>query len=213
LPPVNSAALNGAFSVNTREAKNFLVEQAAEQAALEKESLSDVEKRMMYFTESDPSSCDNAIDLNDEFEAQYDTAEYEAKVSRLLHHAYARLKGEDSEKVRRWEQSIRILRKGDHYILVLWDVKAPGDRPAGDSLKLLGAGLLVATAIVVASFVAAKYNISLDRLRNSLPAPNPRFALVLFVGVFVLALVGTRLFNWLLMAWVERRGRQKKESE
>lgn len=199
--------------MNTREAKDFLVEQAAEQAALEKESLSDVEKRMMYFTEGDPSSCDNPIDLNDEFEAQYDTAEYEAKVSRLLHHAYARLKSEDSEKVRRWEQSIRILRKGDHYILVLWDVKAAGDRPAGDSLKLLGAGLLVATAIVGASFVAAKYNISLDRLRNSLPAPNPRFALVLFVGVFVLALVGTRLFNWLLMAWVERRGRQKKESE
>jgi hypothetical protein len=36
--------------VNTKEAKDFLVGQAVEQAALDKESLSDIEKRMMYLT-------------------------------------------------------------------------------------------------------------------------------------------------------------------
>jgi len=47
---------------------------------------------MMYFTETDATSCDNPVELNEEFEAQYDTAEYETKISRLVHHAYDRLK-------------------------------------------------------------------------------------------------------------------------
>jgi len=38
--------------MRVREAKDFLVAQTAEQAALEGMPLSDVEKRMMYFTES-----------------------------------------------------------------------------------------------------------------------------------------------------------------
>lgn len=65
--------------VNAKEAKDFLVEQAAQQAALEKVPLSNVEKRMMYFVENDPSSCEDPLALNDEFEAQCDTAEYEAR--------------------------------------------------------------------------------------------------------------------------------------
>jgi len=78
--------------MKTKQAKDFLVQQAAEQAARENVPLSDLEKKMMYFTESDPTSCENPIDLNEEFEAKYDKTEYEAKISRLLHHAYDRLK-------------------------------------------------------------------------------------------------------------------------
>jgi len=55
------------------EAKNFLVEQTAEQAALENVPLSDLEKRMMYFTET--GECpEDPIALNDAFEAEYDTS-------------------------------------------------------------------------------------------------------------------------------------------
>jgi hypothetical protein len=107
--------------MKAKQAKDFLVAQASEQAALEGIPLSDLEKRMMYFTESDASSCENPIALNEEFEAQYDTTEYETKLSQILHHAYKRLKREDPEKVRNWDQCIQALRKDDHYILVLWD--------------------------------------------------------------------------------------------
>ena len=65
--------------------------------------------------------------LNQEFEAQYDTGEYELKMSRLLRHAYKRLKDEDAGNLRNWNQAIRTLRKGDHYILVLWDLKPTSD--------------------------------------------------------------------------------------
>jgi hypothetical protein len=115
----NHTLLRG--GLNTKQAKDFLLEQTAEQAALEGVPLADIEKRMMYFTESDPASCDNPIELNDEFEAQHETKEYEAKISRLLHHAYRRLKQENPERARNWDQAIQTLRKGDHYILVMLD--------------------------------------------------------------------------------------------
>ena len=107
--------------MNTKQAKDFLVEQTVEQAALEGVPLADVEKRMMYFTESDAASCDSPIELNDEFEAQCDTKEYETKISRLLHDAFRRLKEENPERIRYWDQAIRALRKGDHYLLVMVD--------------------------------------------------------------------------------------------
>jgi hypothetical protein len=199
--------------MKTKQAKDFLVREATEQAGRENMPLSDIEKKMMYFTESDASTCENPVELNDEFEAQYDTPEYEAKISRLLHHAYERLKGEDPERVREWNLAIRTLRRGDHYILVLWDTKPPNEHPIRETLKLLGVGMLVAVGIFIVIIFQAKYNISFDRFRRYLPAPNPHLALILFVGLFVLALAGSRLFNRLLLLWAERRAKHEKNSE
>ena len=105
--------------MNTKQAKDFLAEQAAQQAALDRTPLSDLEKRMMYFTESDPASCDDPVSLNDEFEERYDTAEYEAKMSRLLRRAYKRLKDENVGEKLQWDEAISTLEQGDHYILIL----------------------------------------------------------------------------------------------
>src|SRR5580692_2469506 len=109
--------------MDTKQAKDFLVARTTEQAVMDSVPLSDIEKRMMYFTESDPTTCANPIELNEEFEAQYNTAEYETKISRLLHRAHDRLRTENPEGRRNWDQAIRTLRRGDHYLLVLWDVK------------------------------------------------------------------------------------------
>lgn len=105
--------------MNTKEAKDFLVQQVAEQAALERVPLSTLEKRMLYFTESDPASCKNPLQLNDEFEAQYDTPEYERKIAQLLSHAYKRIKADDAQKAAIWNSAIRLLSDGDHYLLVM----------------------------------------------------------------------------------------------
>lgn len=82
------------------EAKDFLVLQTAEQAALENEPITNLEKRMMYFTETDECP-EDPIALNDAFEAEYDTDKYEEKVSRLLRQAYARLKKESPSSASR----------------------------------------------------------------------------------------------------------------
>ena len=147
--------------MNTTEAKDFLVQQVAEQAALEGVSVSDIEKRMLWFTESDPASCSNPIELNDEFETQCDTQEYERKMSRLFHHAYKRLKSEDPDKARVWTEAVHLLSQGDHYMLVMCDV--PYVRPAAlnssirDWVLYVAIGLAVAGAAVSAGVLVARY--------------------------------------------------------
>ncbi len=178
----NHATCRG--KLNTKQAKDFLVEQAVEQAALEGVPLADVEKRMLYFTESDPASCDDPIGLNDEFEAQYETKEYETKISRLLHHAYTRLKQESPERTRNWDQAIRTLRKGDHYFLVMWDTKPPSEHPTRDTFMFIGIGMLIAVGIVTAAILASNYNISLDRYQKYLP-----------IGIVVLVVLATGGFS------------------
>lgn len=55
-------------------AKDFLVQRTVEQAALDQVSLSDLEKRMMYFTETGEMT-EDPVQLNDAFEAECDDAE------------------------------------------------------------------------------------------------------------------------------------------
>lgn len=139
--PINSPRIqvgqDGSKSMSAKEAKDFLVQQTAEQATLEGISISDLEKRMMYFVENDSSSCAKPLELNEEFEAQYDTERYEAKIASLLHHAYKRLKSEDPEKVRHWDSAIRTLSSGDHYLPVLWSTDASSEHPFGDTFTPL----------------------------------------------------------------------------
>jgi hypothetical protein len=101
------------------EAKEFLVQQTAEQAALENVPLSDLEKRMMYFTET--GECpEDPIALNNAFEAEYDTTTYEKKISLLMAQAYRRIKRENPEGLRLWNNAFHVLSKGDHYLLLFW---------------------------------------------------------------------------------------------
>ena len=148
--------------MQAREAKDFFVAQTAEQAALEGVPLSDLEKRMMYFTESGYVP-EDPINLNEEFEAEYNSDEYEAKISKLLHHAHARIKKENPEAARRWKEAIRELGKGDHYLLVLLGegslTVSTLTEPPHDSLKLLLAGLLLATIVMGAIALEAHYGI------------------------------------------------------
>jgi hypothetical protein len=107
--------------MDEREAKDFLVQQTADQAAIEGIPLSDLEKRMMYFTESGYVP-EEPIALTEEFEARYDTPEYERKVSKLLENAHKRISKESDAKRKIWDEAIGVLRGGDHYLLVLWDL-------------------------------------------------------------------------------------------
>jgi hypothetical protein len=184
--------------MRTREAKDFLVQQTAEQAALEGVSLSDLEKRMMYFTETEEMS-EDFIKLNDEFEAQYDSEKYESKISRLLRHAHARAKKENSETVRLWAEAIRVLNKGDHYILVLWNESPSEERPPYDSLKLLGTALLVIAVGLCVFALADHYGIhwpSGPKTRWSMPVWLQRLLIGLTVGGY---------FYYVVLPWILKK--------
>jgi hypothetical protein len=204
--------------MRVREAKDLLVQQAAEQAAIENVPLSDLEKRMMYFTES-ADAVEDPIKLNEEFDAEYDNAEYEAKISKLLHHAHDRIKKKNPETAGEWDAAMQQLRKGDHYILALWDLPS-SERPPYDSLKLLGAGLLVAVALMAIIFgyhaIANRFGFytrwnSAPKTYHSIAAWFQRSVLALVAAVYVYYVFApliikkplpgiSKLFSWLLCA-------------
>jgi hypothetical protein len=139
------------------EAKDFLVRQTAEQAALEGVPLSDLEKRMMYFTET--GECpEDPLALSEEFEKEYDTDEYETKAKKLLANAHRRLKEQRSPAVAEWEESLKILDQTDDYILILCD-RSPFARLANPQALpsvlffVFRLGCLVLAAYVVWNFL------------------------------------------------------------
>jgi hypothetical protein len=75
----------------------LLIQQTVEQAALEHGPFSDLERRVICFTESGDCPEDPTA-LNDAFEAEFDSAAYEKKVTRLMPAAHRRLQKEDPEK-------------------------------------------------------------------------------------------------------------------
>jgi hypothetical protein len=104
--------------MDTNEAKDIIVNEIVRQASLENVSFSDLERRMLYFTES--GDCpEDPIQLNSDFEDEYDTQEYEEKIAGLATRAYKRLRKENPDGVRKWDEAVRELKKGDHYILVV----------------------------------------------------------------------------------------------
>lgn len=164
--------------MNAKEAKDFLVQQTAEQAALENVPLSDLEKRMMYFVENDPASCPDPLELNDEFEAQYDTGEYEAKIRGLLGRAYQRLKKEDPTKVRHWDDAVQTLRRGDHYLPVMLPKRLAGKSGRSPENRVIQCGFIA----IVLFFVVA----SLSQIPN---LPQWVFALSIFLFLLFILLI------------------------
>jgi hypothetical protein len=187
--------------MRVREAKDFLVTQTAEQAALESVPLSELEKRMMYFIESGYVP-EDPIKLKEEFEAEYDSYEYEAKISRLLHHAYRRLSKENDATCKNWDHAIRCLRHGDHYLLVMWDSAPSGERSPGDSLKLFASALGVIALGLLVVFIASKFEPQWRWLQKNIPLPNPHVLLGVFLALLVAGLIFQRplgiALDWLL---------------
>jgi hypothetical protein len=178
-------------SMLAREAKDFLVRETAKQAELEGAPLSELEKRMMYFVENEDMG-EDPIALNAEFEAAYDSDEYETKISGLLHRAYARVRKENPEAGKLWMAAIKELSRGDHYLPVLWGSPLPGyraprqARPPYDQLKLFGTAIVVACAMF--GFAALWERVSgrfpNSPIRNSIVRRLVLYAAVILYFVF-----------------------------
>jgi hypothetical protein len=116
-----------------RAAKEFLIAGIVDEAQREGVSLSDVERRMLYFSEENGEP-DELYDLSDEFEQSYDRGEYETKIAGLICNARRRCRAEDKQEFDAWSRAIRTLRREDHYLVVMIDQAEaspflPGGRP------------------------------------------------------------------------------------
>jgi hypothetical protein len=102
---------------NGREAKEFLISKIVAEAKRENVPLSEVERKMLYFTESGWTIPEMPT-VSEEFDREYDQNEYEKKIARLISNADRHTRKESREAYDAWWAAIRFLRKEDHYILV-----------------------------------------------------------------------------------------------
>jgi len=142
-----------------KEAKDFLANRIAAEAAQENVPLSEVERKMLYFSETDWTLPD-MMTVSDEFDRDYDQDEYEKKIAVLIANITTDHHHKNEDEKEKWDAAVEKLSDGDHYIQVLVGNGRPaaggffptGDKPAirprNDFLKLL----LTAFALIFAFF-------------------------------------------------------------
>jgi hypothetical protein len=138
-----------------RDAKEFLINQIVAEAELEGVSLSEVERKMLYFSET-AWTLPDIKQVNKAFDRDYDQTEYELKIAKLVRSARARALDEDRKEYRGWSEAIRMLGKEDHYLLVLAADAGESVRPRSDFKKLFAVALAAAFVILVIYFFVAR---------------------------------------------------------
>jgi hypothetical protein len=106
--------------IRAQRAKEFLISRVVEEAQRENIPLSEVERKMLYFTETEETLPD-IYEVNAQFDSAYDSTEYEEKIAALLRNAFRHIQNESVEAKRQWKQAVADLRKEDHYLLVMVD--------------------------------------------------------------------------------------------
>jgi len=130
---------------NAREAKEFLVSKIVEEAQREGAPLSEIERKMLYFTETGWTLPD-MMEVSDEFDRTYDQDEYEEKIAELVKHSITGAKKENPQEYKDWWDAIGVLKKEDNYILV--PVMRARLRPPGDQLRLFGTALVLVVVLM-----------------------------------------------------------------
>src|SRR5580658_6992547 len=158
-----------------RAAKEYLAGRISEQAEREGSPLTELERKMLYFSETDWTLPD-MMKVSEEFDRDYDQDEYEEKIRGLVSRLLA---AEDQQAVEAWDEAVVKISDGDHYLQVLisntpsnpmelpgllrklgpWlpDLNAPIPRRPGDRVRLI----VSAFAILALPFL---FRLLLDRV-------------------------------------------------
>ena len=129
-----------------QEAKEFLISKIVAEAQSENVALSEVERKMLYFTESGWTLPD-IMEVSATFDREYDQDSYEQKIARVVARTYKHILKDSRDEYDRWWAAIRFLQREDHYISVM--ISLADLRPRGDQLKLLAAGLAIVACILL----------------------------------------------------------------
>lgn len=168
-----------------REAKEFLISGILAEAQREHVSLSETERKMLYFSET-AWTLPDIMDVYAAFEGECDSAQYEKKMARLIRTAFHRARRTNPEQAASWINAVRKLKKEDHYILVMAGQAGLVRGSIGDKWKTL---LLV--VIFICAIVA--FEPVMRALGLWLPGRGREF------GSFT---INERLSNFLGYAWL-----------
>jgi len=147
--------------VSIGAAKELLVRRILDQAERDGVDLAEVERKMLYFSESGVSLPEMAK-VGAAFDRDYDQAEYETKIATLVRNILADKSRENEAKLAAWHEAVLRLSDEDHYLLALISgaessnafvtLVPPTVRPSHDRLRLFATA---ATIVFGACAIAA----------------------------------------------------------
>ncbi|MGA2167504.1 MAG: hypothetical protein ABSG62_04790 [Terracidiphilus sp.] len=160
-----------------REAKEYLAGKIAEEAEREGTPLTEVERKMLYFTETGWTLPDMK-EVSAEFDRDYDQDEYERKIAGLVRGIEAQDGAESEQGQGTWGRAVEKLSEGDHYLLVLIDAASssgsgassrwgwlkpfvptpsrPGQQEPGDIGRLIVAAFAVIFGVFLVHFLLGR---------------------------------------------------------
>ena len=138
--------------------------------------LSEVDRKMLYFSETDWTLPDMA-EVSAIFDEDYDQDEYEQTMGALVGQILARNEAENGDEQDAWDRAVVKLSEGDHYLLVLigmvgasrrkaaqkwwvrWLPRLPGlsERRTGDRARLWVMAILLSFGLVIALWLVAVF--------------------------------------------------------
>jgi hypothetical protein len=150
-----------------KEAKDCLAERIATEAERGGVPLSDVERKMLYFSETGWTLPDTRV-VSQQCDRDCVADEYEQKIARLVRNIEAWNHAQNPETGEVWEDVVLKLSEGDHYLSVLITsaredrtappgfipaLSAPTVRPPHDRLKLWLTAFAVVFGILVSLYI------------------------------------------------------------
>ena len=147
-----------------KDAKDFLAGRIAAEAEREGTPLSKIERKMLYFSETDWTLPDIRT-VNAEFEGNYDEEEYEKKIAGFVRSIEVRNHAEDPQAESDWDEAVLKLSEGDHYLSLLISMaqeaqpsghgflptfNTPAVSPPHDRLKLWVTAFVLVTVLLAA---------------------------------------------------------------
>lgn len=101
-----------------RAAKDYLASKIADEAQRNGTPLTEVEMKMLYFTETGWTLPDMK-QVSAEFDRDYDQNEFEQKIGELANRIQVRFAAQGQQDGERWGLALEKLSHGDHYISIL----------------------------------------------------------------------------------------------
>jgi len=138
--------------MNSSEAKEFLALRIVDQALLEGVEFSELERKMLFYSETHPSLPDMDTVII-EFDQTYNMFAYERVVSALICDAYRRDR-KNPALAQQWNDARKSLRSEDHYIKVMLKRGLAMATRKRDLSIYIAVGIVAAVAIAVFVFLS-----------------------------------------------------------
>jgi hypothetical protein len=106
---------------------------------------------MLFFSETHWTLPD-IYEVNSAFEQEYNTADYEGKISQLIRSFKARTRRDDPAKLEDWNREVAAIASEDHYLLVMIGA-ADEPSPSKRLLRLVLMGVVAGMAALLLTFV------------------------------------------------------------